>query len=223
MPAAAPYVIFCGFPLSGLPDAEEAARVEITRTGDGLSKCATNAKDIEPVRKAAELLRYAPFAVPREEAPHIAVTFVTRGGEKISLRAGLSSVQYNGRTRALRRKKTFRKRDRGNILQRTAAAGRNRMKKRTMTASVKTAALLIAGAALYASFRGLPPPCLRNARWRTSFGISNTAAGSCAARPPAGNSSKRQKSYSADDSAASAHTGRGGIFNARLCSGAAVF
>ncbi|OUO94648.1 hypothetical protein B5F39_01880 [Cloacibacillus sp. An23] len=59
------------------------------------------------MRKAAELLRYAPFAVPREEAPHIAVTFVTRGGEKISLRAGLSSVQYNGRTRALRRKKLF--------------------------------------------------------------------------------------------------------------------
>ena len=107
MLAAAPYVIFCGFPLSGLPDAEEVARVEITRTCDGLSKCATNANDIELVRKAAELLRYAPFAVPREEAQRIAVTFVTLGGEEISLQAGLSSVEYKGRTRALRRKKLF--------------------------------------------------------------------------------------------------------------------
>ena len=78
--AAAPYLIFCGLPLAGLPDADEVTRVEITRIDDGLSKCATNAKDIELVRKAAELLRYAPFAVPREEAPRIAVTFITRGG-----------------------------------------------------------------------------------------------------------------------------------------------
>ena len=69
MLAAAPYLIFCGPPLAGLPDADEVTRVEITRIDDGLSKCATNAKDIELVRKAAELLRYAPFAVPREEAP----------------------------------------------------------------------------------------------------------------------------------------------------------
>ena len=56
--AAAPYLIFCGLPLAGLPDADEVTRVEITRIDDGLSKCATNAKDIELVRKAAELLRY---------------------------------------------------------------------------------------------------------------------------------------------------------------------
>ena len=107
MLAAAPYLIFCGVPLSGLPDADEVTRVEITRIDDGLSKCATNAKDIELVRKAAELLRYAPFAVPREEAPRIAVTFITRGGEETSLTAGLTSVEYNGRTRVLRRKKLF--------------------------------------------------------------------------------------------------------------------
>ena len=113
--AAAPYLIFCGLPLAGLPDADEVTRVEITRIDDGLSKCATNAKDIELVnakdielvRKAAELLRYAPFAVPREEAPRIAVTFITRGGEETSLTAGLTSVEYNGRTRVLRRKKLF--------------------------------------------------------------------------------------------------------------------
>lgn len=107
MLAAAPYLIFCGLPLAGLPDADEVTRVEITRIDDGLSKCATNAKDIELVRKAAELLRYAPFAVPREEAPRIAVTFITRGGEETSLTAGLTSVEYNGRTRVLRRKKLF--------------------------------------------------------------------------------------------------------------------
>lgn len=82
-------------------------RVEITRIDDGLSKCATNAKDIELVRKAAELLRYAPFAVPSEEAPRIAVTFITRGGEEISLRAGLSSVEYKDRTLKLRRRRLF--------------------------------------------------------------------------------------------------------------------
>ena len=107
MLAAAPYLIFCGLPLAGLPDADEVTRVEITRIDDGLSKCATNAKDIELVRKAAELLRYAPFAVPREEAPRIAVTFITRGGKEISLRAGLSSVEYKGRTRKLRRRRLF--------------------------------------------------------------------------------------------------------------------
>lgn len=73
MLAAAPYLIFCGLPLAGLPDADEVTRVEIRRIDDGLSKCATNAKDIELVRKAAELLRYAPFAVPSEEAPRIAL------------------------------------------------------------------------------------------------------------------------------------------------------
>lgn len=107
MLAAAPYLIFCGLPLAGLPDADEVTRVEITRIDDGLSKCATNAKDIELVRKAAELLRYAPFAVPREEAPRIAVTFITRGGEETSLTAGLTSVEYNGRTRKLRRRRLF--------------------------------------------------------------------------------------------------------------------
>lgn len=107
MLAAAPYLIFCGLPLAGLPDADEVTRVEITRIDDGLSKCATNAKDIELVRKAAELLRYAPFAVPREEAPRIAVTFITRGGEEISLRAGLSSVEYKDRTLKLRRRRLF--------------------------------------------------------------------------------------------------------------------
>lgn len=107
MLAAAPYLIFCGLPLTGLPDADEVTRVEITRIDDGLSKCATNAKDIELVRKAAELLRYAPFAVPREEAPRIAVTFITRGGEETSLTAGLTSVEYNGRTRKLRRRRLF--------------------------------------------------------------------------------------------------------------------
>lgn len=107
MLAAAPYLIFCGLPLAGLPDADEVTRVEITRIDDGLSKCATNAKDIELVRKVAELLRYAPFAVPREEAPRIAVTFITRGGEEISLRAGLSSVEYKDRTLKLRRRRLF--------------------------------------------------------------------------------------------------------------------
>ena len=112
MLAATPYLIFCGLPLAGLPDAGlpdagEVTRVEIRRIDDGLSKCATNAKDIELVRKAAELLRYAPFAVPREETPRIAVTFITRGGEETSLTAGLTSVEYNGRTRVLRRKKLF--------------------------------------------------------------------------------------------------------------------
>ena len=115
--AAAPYLIFCGLPLAGLPDADEVTRVEITRIDDGLSKCATNAKDIELVRKAAELLRYAPFAVPREEAPRIAVTFITRGGEETSLTAGLTSVEYNGPHTRAQAQKTFRKRNRGNFFQ----------------------------------------------------------------------------------------------------------
>ena len=36
--AAAPYLIFCGLPLAGLPDADEVTRVEITRIDDGLFK-----------------------------------------------------------------------------------------------------------------------------------------------------------------------------------------
>ena len=104
--AAAPYVIFCGFPLAGLPESEDITSVEITRAG-GVSKCVTNARDIALARKAAEFLRYAPFAVPREETPRIAMTFVTRGGKEISLRAGLSSVEYKGRTRKLRRRRLF--------------------------------------------------------------------------------------------------------------------
>ena len=51
MLAAAPYLIFCGLPLAGLPDADEVTRVEITRIDDGLSKCATNAKAYQNARR----------------------------------------------------------------------------------------------------------------------------------------------------------------------------
>lgn len=96
-----------GAPLFGLPKTEEITRIEITLLDSGASKYVTEAKDVELARKAAGLLRFVPFSEPQEEAPRVAVAFVTRAGGRISLAAGLSCVEYKGRLRELKQKKLF--------------------------------------------------------------------------------------------------------------------
>ena len=95
--AAAPYLIFCGLPLTGLPDAEDVARVEITYFHTQEKKIFSGADEIKLARKAAGHLRRLPFASLTEEDPRYTIVFVTRSGESISLTAGFCNIDYRGR------------------------------------------------------------------------------------------------------------------------------
>lgn len=95
--AAAPYLIFCGVPLAGLPDAEDVTRVEITYFHTAEKKIFSGADEIKLARKAAGHLRRLPFASPAEENPRYALVFATRTGEQISLTAGYRNIDYLGR------------------------------------------------------------------------------------------------------------------------------
>ena len=95
--AAAPYLIFCGLPLAGLPDAEDVTRVEITYFHTREKKIFSGTDEIKLARKAAGHLRRLPFASLTEEAPRYTIVFVTRQGEHISLTAGFCNIDYQGR------------------------------------------------------------------------------------------------------------------------------
>ena len=95
--AAAPYLIFCGLPLAGLPDAEDVTRVEITYFHTREKKIFSGANEIKLARKAAGHLRRLPFASLTEEDPRYTIVFVTRQGEHISLTAGFYNIDYQGR------------------------------------------------------------------------------------------------------------------------------
>lgn len=95
--AAAPYLIFCGLPLAGLPDAEDVARVEITYFHTAEKKIFSGTDDIKLALKAAKHLRRLPFASLTEEDPRYTIVFVTRHGEHISLTAGFCNIDYRGR------------------------------------------------------------------------------------------------------------------------------
>ncbi len=97
MLAAAPYLIFCGVPLSGLPDAEDIARVEITYFHTREKKIFSGTDEIKLARKAAGHLRRLPFASLTEEDPRYTIVFVTRPGERISLTAGFCNIDYQSR------------------------------------------------------------------------------------------------------------------------------
>lgn len=96
MLAAAPYLIFCGLPLAGLPDADEVTRVEITYFHTAEKKIFSGADDIKLALKAAKHLRRLPFASLTEEDPGYTIAFVTRQGEHISLTAGFCNIDYQG-------------------------------------------------------------------------------------------------------------------------------
>ena len=95
--AAAPYLIFCGLPLAGLPDADDVARVEITYFHTQEKKIFSGADEIKLARKAAGHLRRLPFASLTEEDPRYTIVFVTRSGERIPLTAGFCNIDYRGR------------------------------------------------------------------------------------------------------------------------------
>ena len=95
--AAAPYLIFCGLPLAGLPDADEVTRVEITYLHTTEKKIFSGADDIKLALKAAGHLRRLPFASLTEEDPRYTIVFVTHPGERISLTAGFCNIDYRGR------------------------------------------------------------------------------------------------------------------------------
>lgn len=95
--AAAPYLIFCGLPLAGLPDADEVTRVEITYLHTTEKKIFSGADDIKLALKAAGHLRSLPFASLTEEDPRYTIVFVTHPGERISLTAGFCNIDYRGR------------------------------------------------------------------------------------------------------------------------------
>ena len=95
--AAAPYLIFCGLPLAGLPDADEVTRVEITYFHTAEKKIFSGVDKIKLARKAAGHLRRLPFASLTEEDPRYTIVFVTRPGERISLTAGFCNIDYRGR------------------------------------------------------------------------------------------------------------------------------
>lgn len=97
MLAAAPYLIFCGLPLAGLPDADEVTRVEITYLHTTEKKIFSGADDIKLALKAAGHLRSLPFASLTEEDPRYTIVFVTHPGERISLTAGFCNIDYRGR------------------------------------------------------------------------------------------------------------------------------
>ncbi len=95
--AAAPYVVFCGLPLRGLPDAEDIMRVEATYFHTKETKTFDGADDIRLARKAAGYLRRLPFASLTEEDPRYTLVFVTQTGERTSVTAGYWNIEYNGR------------------------------------------------------------------------------------------------------------------------------
>lgn len=95
--AAAPYLIFCGVPLAGLPDAEDVTRVEITYFHTAEKKIFSGADDIKLALKAAGHLRRLPFASLTEEDPRYTIVFFTHQGEHISLTAGFCNIDYQGR------------------------------------------------------------------------------------------------------------------------------
>ena len=96
--AAAPYLIFCGVPLFGLPDAGDVTSAEITYFHTAETKTFSSPGDIKLARKAAGHLRWLPFASLTEEDPRYTLVFTTQSGERISLTAGFCNIEYKGRT-----------------------------------------------------------------------------------------------------------------------------
>lgn len=77
--AAAPYLIFFGVPLFGLPEAEDVTSVEITYFHTKERKTFSGFDDIKLARKAAGLLRRLPFASLTEEDPRYTLVFAYKG------------------------------------------------------------------------------------------------------------------------------------------------
>lgn len=92
--ASAPYLIFFGVPLPGLPKAEDVASVEITYFHTAETKTFRSFDDIKLARQAAGHLRRLPFASLAEEDPRYTLVFATRSGERISLTAGYCNIEY---------------------------------------------------------------------------------------------------------------------------------
>ena len=80
MLAAAPYLIFCGPPLAGLPDADEVSARRNNAHRRRPIKMRDECKRHRARAKSCGHLRRLPFASLTEEDPRYTIVFVTRGG-----------------------------------------------------------------------------------------------------------------------------------------------
>jgi hypothetical protein len=99
------WAAFHGFPLIGLPEAEEVEKVTIVSNGTQ-EKTVTDEETVCLLVKAAHLLNYRLWG-EEEGEPVITVTYQLKNGERIRLKANRAAVWWKDKPHALKEPDVF--------------------------------------------------------------------------------------------------------------------